>query len=66
MRGSELDDLSGMGVGVEVMTMDEGAIGELNPNLASGPQFDTIFWGWVCAGPRAKDREGSHGWTEYS
>lgn len=55
-----------MGVGVEVITMDEGTIGEVNPNLASGPLLDTIFWGWVFAGPRAKDGEGSYGWTEYS
>ena len=58
--------LSGMSVGVEVITMDEGTIGEVSPNLARGPPFDTVFWGWVFAGPRAKDGEGSYGWTEYS
>lgn len=48
------------------MPMVEGAIGEFSPNPASGPLFDTIFWGWVFAGPGAKDGEGSYGWTEYS
>lgn len=36
-----------------------GAIGEFSPNLASGwSLFDTIFWGWVFAGPGAKDGKG--------
>lgn len=47
-------------MGVEVINMNGGTVREFKPNLARGPLFYTIFWGWAFAGPVAKDGQRSY------